>query len=169
MDKRTKGCLLIGLGVAIAGAMVVVALVAGAGYWAYQNFAPETTAVDPAKAEVEIAAIRAKFPGEPLITHDQDGRPQLKTDGRAGTFTGELQALRIAAYDKRAGKLIRLSVPFWLLRLAPDGKVSVGDDDVLGGVRAVERLTVKELETLGPGLLVDEQKPDGDRVLVWTE
>jgi hypothetical protein len=39
----------------------------------------------------------------------------------------------------------------------------------LDGVRGAEKLTVKDLEALGPGLLIDQQKPDGDRVLVWTE
>ena len=82
--------------------------------------------------------------------------------------TGEPRALHIVAYDKRAGKLVRFSVPFWLLRMAPDGKVSIGDD-MLDDVHGVEKLTVKDLEALGPGLLIDEQKPNGDQVLVWTE
>jgi hypothetical protein len=169
MDKRTKGCLWIGLGVAIVGVMVVVALIAGAGFWAYQNFAPATAFVDPVKAEAELEAITAKFPNKtPLIVHDDAGQPTLHADGRPATFTGELQSLHIAAYDKRHGKLVRFSVPFWLLRMAPDGKVSVGEG-MLDDVRGAESLTVRQLEALGPGLLIDERKPDGDRVLVWAE
>ncbi len=61
MDKRTKGCLWIGLGVAIVGAMVCVALVAGLGYWAYSSFAPDARFVDHATAETELAEIRARF------------------------------------------------------------------------------------------------------------
>ncbi len=76
--------------------------------------------------------------------------------------------LHLAAYDTRAGKLVRFTVPFWLMRLGHDGKISLGDG-ALDGVRGAEKLTVKELEALGPGLLIDERKPDGDRVLVWTE
>lgn len=170
MDKRTKGCLWIGLGVAIVGVMLIVAIVAGAGFWAYQTFAPASTQVEPAKADAELASIRGRFPNQkPLIDTDEHGNDAtLQTEGRSANFTGELQALHIAAYDKRAGKLVRFSVPFWLLRMAPDGKVSIGDD-MLDDVHGVEKLTVKDLEALGPGLLIDEQKPNGDQVLVWTE
>ena len=170
MEKRTKGCLWIGLGIAIVCVMLVVAVVAGAGYWAYSNFAPDATLLDETKAVAELDAVRARFPNQkPLIDADQDGHGgQLQTEGRPATFTGELHALHIAAYDKRAGKLVRFSVPFWLIRMAPDGKVSIGDE-MLDDVRGADKLTVKQLEALGPGLLIDEHKPDGDRVLVWTE
>jgi len=167
MDKRTKGCLWIGLGIAIVGVMLVVAVVAGAGFWAYQNFAPDATFLEPVKADAELAAIRARFPNQtPLIDTDGHGA-RIQTEGRTATFTGELQSLNIAAYDKRARKLVRFSVPFWLMRLAPDGKVSIGDEIL--GEHGVEKLTVKQLEALGPGLLIDEPKPNGDRVLIWTE
>jgi len=169
VDKRTKGCLWIGLGVAIGGVMLVVALVAGAGFWAYQSFAPAATLLDPQKADAELEAIRAKLPTRaPLIALDEDGRARLQTGQRSATFTGQLQALHVAAYDRRAGKLMRFSVPFWLLRLSPDGKVSF-DDGMLDGVRGADQLTVERLEAHGPGLLIDQQKPDGDRVLVWAE
>jgi len=46
--------------------------------------------------------------------------------------------------------------------------VSIGAG-ALDGVRGAEKLTVKDLEAFGPGLLIDESKPNGDRVLVWTE
>jgi len=169
MDKRTKGCLWIGLGIAIVAVMLVVAVVAGAGFWAYQNFAPDAKFLDEPKAVAELDAIRARFPNQkPLIDTGDDGHgATLQTEGRTSTFTGALQSLHIAAYDKRAGKLVRFSVPFWLLRLAPDGKVSIGDEVL--GEHGVEKLTVKQLEALGPGLLIDEPKPNGDRVLIWTE
>jgi len=167
MEKRTKGCLWIGLGIAIVVAMVVVAVIAGAGFWAYQNFAPSAEFVDQKKADQEFDAIRVRFEGQmPLFDPDEDGDgAQPRADGRPA-FTGQLQSLNVAAYDPRAGKLVRFTVPFWLIRLGKDGKLSLGDG-ALAGVR--ERLTVKDLEAFGPGLLIDESKPNGDRVLVWTE
>ncbi len=169
MEKRTKGCLWIGLGIAIAGGMVVVALVAGAGYWAYQSFAPSAELVNQAKADQQFDQILARFKdATPLITPDADGHgARLRSEGRA-PFTGQLQSLHFAAYDPRAGKLVRFTVPFWLIRMGNEGKISLGDG-ALDGVRGAEKLTVKDLEALGPGLLIDERKPDGDRVLVWTE
>jgi hypothetical protein len=169
MEKRTKGCLWIGLGIAIAGGMVVVALVAGAGYWAYQSFAPSAEFVNQTKADQQFDDIRSRFKSQqPLIDADEDGHgAQLRAEGRPA-FTGQLQSLHVAAYDPRAGKLVRFTVPFWLIRLGNDGKITLGDG-ALDGVRGAEKLTVKDLEALGPGLLIDERKPDGDRVLVWTE
>lgn len=168
MDKRTKGCLWIGLGIAIVAVMVGAALVAGAGYWAYATFAPAATFVDEATATSQIDEIRARFKQQkPLI--DIDGHTAtLQAEGRSGTFTGQLQSLNIAAYDTHARKLVRFSVPFWLLRMAPDGKISVGDG-MLNGVRGADEITVRQLEALGPGLLIDDSKPDGGRVIVWTE
>ena len=169
MDKRTKGCLTIGLGVAIVVGMVVAALMAGAGFWAYQNFAPSAEFVDQAKADQQFEQIRGRFASQtPLIAVDPDGGPaRVRSEGRPA-FTGELAALNVAVYDPRAGKLVRFTVPFWLVRLGHDGEISIGDG-ALDGVRGAEKLTVKDLEALGPGLLIDERKPDGDRVLVWTE
>jgi hypothetical protein len=169
MEKRTKGCLWIGLGIAIVVGMVVVALIAGAGFWAYQSFAPSAEFVDQTKADQQFDAIRARFKGQvALIDPDEDGHGgQVRAEGRPA-FTGQLQSLNVAVYDPRAGKLVRFTVPFWLIRLGKDGKVSLSDG-ALDGVRGAEQLTVKDLEAFGPGLLIDESKPNGDRVLVWTE
>jgi hypothetical protein len=169
MEKRTKGCLWLALGLAIVGVMVGVALLAGAGFWVYQTVAPAATFVDQHTADEQLEAIRTRFPSRvPLIDPDApDGTPRLRPEGRPA-FTGELQSLHVAAYDTQAGKLVRFSIPFWLLRMAPDGNVSFGDEaiDELAGRG---KLTVRELEAFGPGLLIDEAKPDGDRVIVWTE
>ena len=168
MEKRTKGCLWIGLGLAIAVGMVAIAVVAGTGYWAYQRFAPSAEFLDQKKADEQMAQILARFTDPtPLIIATPDGHgARARTEGRP-PFTGQLESLHVAAYDVGAGKLVRFTVPFWLLRLGKDGKLSI--DGHLDDVRGAEKLTVKDLETLGPGLLFDELKPNGDRVLVWTE
>lgn len=169
MEKRTKGCLWIGLGLAIAIGMVLVVLVVGVGYWGYQSFSPSAEFVEQKNADQQFDAIRARFKNQsPLIVADPDGDgARLDSDGRPA-FAGRLESLHLAAYDTRAGKLVRFTVPFWLLRWGHDGKISLGNG-ALDGVRGAEKLTVKELEALGPGLLIDDRKPDGDRVLVWTE
>ena len=169
MEKRTKGCLWIALGVAVVAVMVGAALVAGAGFWVYQTVAPASTPVDSAGADEQLAAIRARFRDQkPLIDPDApDGEPRVRPEGRPA-FTGELQSLHVAAYDRQDGRLVRFSIPFWLLRMAPDGNVSFGDD-ALDELAGREKLTVRELEAFGPGLLIDEIKPDGNRVIVWTE
>jgi hypothetical protein len=169
MEKRRKGCLWIALGVAIVAVMVGVALVAGAGFWVYQTVAPEATFLDQNSADQELDAIRTRFASRaPLIDPDApEGAPRVRPESRPA-FTGELQSLHVAAYDRKAGKLVRFSIPFWLLRMAPDGNLSFGDD-ALDELAGREKLTVRELEAFGPGLLIDEIQPDGNRVIVWTE
>lgn len=170
MDKRTKGCLGIGLAIAVVLVMVGVAVIGGGLYWLSQHFAAQTTTVLQADAAKQLDELRARFKDQqPLIAVDEGGHDaRLRTEGRQPTFTGELQALHIAAYDAGDGKLVRFSIPFWLIRMAPDGKISIGDE-ALKDVKGADKLTVKELEALGPGLLIDQARPDGGRVLVWTE
>ena len=169
MDKRTKGCLWIGLGVAIAGAMV---------WWRSWpasatgriSFAPDAPVRGPGQGRQQFAEIRARFADlTPLIDVDRAATPRgCSTEGRPAASPASCNRFTSRPTTRDAGKLVRFSVPFWLMRLGHDGKVSVGDG-MLDDVRGAEKLTVKELEALGPGLLIDERKPDGDRVLVWTE
>lgn len=172
--RRTKGCLWIGLGVAIVAVMVGIAVVAGAGFWLYQNFAPVSEQADQAAADRTFDDILARFKGQqPLIDLEDEsgdtGRATIRKDvPRPATGHAPLEGLHVAVYDPDTDKLVRFSIPFWLLRLSPDGKLSVGDD-ALRDVAGADRLTVAELEALGPGLLIDERKPNGHRVLVWTE
>ena len=172
MNKRTKGCLWIALGTAIALGMVAAALVAGAGFWVYQEFAPAAEFLPPADAGRQLDLIRARFPGQqPLIdVTDEDGRSQAHVSGDATPrrAPGSIHAIHVAAFDPRARKLVRFSIPFWLVRLSPGGQVTIGDD-VLKDVKGQTRLTVRDIEAFGPGLLIDETRPDGHRVLVWTE
>ena len=169
MDKRTKGCLWIGLGAAIAGAMVLIAVIAGAGYWVYQTVAPSAQHVDPQAADKAFATILSEFKDPtPRLTSSADGNDAQVVLAERPPFTGQLQSLHVAAYDPQEKKMVRFSIPFWLIRMGSDGTISVGDGP-LGGVRAVEKLTVKDLEALGPGLLIDERNADGHRALVWTE
>ena len=81
----------------------------------------------------------------------------------------EIHAARVLAFDPRAGKLVRASVPFWLLRMAPSRNLSFhsgGFDFDSDGMR----LTVDDIERAGPGLLLDgRDRRDGTLVLVWTE
>ncbi len=172
MEKRTRGCLWAALGIAVALVMVGGAVVVGGGYWMYQQFAPDARVVDRTRAAEQLDQIRARFKDQqPLISVDHtDGRgdARLQRDGRDSTYTGQLQSVQIAAYDPDDGRLVRFSVPFWLLRLGPNGKLTLGGD-VLEDVEGAEQLTVKELEALGPGLLIDDARPNGHRVIVWTE
>jgi hypothetical protein len=73
----------------------------------------------------------------------------------------------VLAHLASEGGLVRAEVPLWFLKLKgpvvrPALRGTGLDPGDLG-------LTVDELERLGRALLLDTTRPNGDRVLVWTE
>ncbi|MGE5816004.1 MAG: hypothetical protein ACM36C_16055, partial [Acidobacteriota bacterium] len=64
-------------------------------------------------------------------------------------------------------QVVLVSVPFWLLRMKR-GPIDVFSNTA-GLRRADLHLTVDDLESLGPQLLIDHRGRHGDRVLVWTQ
>ena len=143
MDAKSKrGCLWAALGADILVLIVGAALFGGAAWLVYQSSSIKRASATPARAAAELAAVRARFAGQaPLITIDEDEQASLVPRKR--------------------------TLPFWLLRLAPGGgELRIGDDTLrLRG----ERVTIKDVEDAGPGLLVDHTDREGRRVLVWTE
>jgi hypothetical protein len=169
--KNRRGCLWIGLGVAAVLLMLLVTLFAGGAYYAYNLFKQLDIQTQPANAEdaeAEFTRARARFAGQaPLIAGiDDDGQVRLnkRTSGQAQP----IEALQVLAYEPDERHLLRFRVPFWLLRLAPEsGRISLGDD----APRELRdlKITVKDFEDFGHGLILDHSAPNGDRVLVWAE
>jgi hypothetical protein len=125
-----------------------------------------TTAVGSETFERE----RARFAGqEPLIEMREHGETVIHH--RTATSTVQLQAMHILAFDPRAGRVVRVSIPFWLLRMAPGKHLNLGGNGQ-GFDFDTERMhvTVDDLERAGPGLLLDGISPrDSARVLIWAE
>jgi hypothetical protein len=72
------------------------------------------------------------------------------------------------AFDSRDERVVRMDIPFWLLRLRMRGtRINVGGNGNIDLAKL--RLTVEDLERFGPTLIVDHRDADGSRVLVWTE
>jgi hypothetical protein len=164
------------ISVLIAAAIIVgvmaLAVVGGTAYFIYRHVNAEFTSEQT--AEQEFATARAKFEGQqPLIEvrmHDdpvihRDQIPSTPASGR------KLETLRVLAYDDRAGKLVRVAIPFWLLHVLPSRNLSFlndqGIDVDIDSDRV--RLTIDDLERRGPGLVLAHKDRVGARVLVWTE
>jgi hypothetical protein len=76
-----------------------------------------------------------------------------------------LTSLHVLVFARKERKLVRLTLPFWLLRMAPDGRMDINVDNVdLDKVR----LSIDDVESAGPGPLF-LRKNDESRVLVWTD
>ncbi len=54
----------------------------------------------------------------------------------------------------------------WLLRLGNNGTINFSENDL--DLENLD-LTVEDLDAHGPGLILDFEDDDSERVLVWTE
>jgi nitrate reductase NapE component len=151
--------------------VLAVAAVGGAAFFIYRHV--NTTFTPSENAEVEFSESRARFGGQrPLIELRHDDDPIVHRELlKEGTPKHRLDALRVLAYDEHARKLVRVSIPFWLLRMAPSKHLSfLNDNGINVDVDSDRvRLTLDDLERRGPGLLLDTRDRRGSQVLVWTE
>ena len=108
----------------------------------------------------------------------RDARPQF---ARARQEASQLQGrrgpaheLNVLVYDHHDQKLVRVSVPMWLVRKvakhANDGDsldLDLGAADERAE-RAVKRhVRFEDIEKAGLGVLVEVEEDDGEQVLVW--
>ena len=173
MNTRTKGCLWIAAGVVVVIAMVAAAAVVGVGYLLHKQFAIHATFEDPDAARRELDQIRAGFGDQQPRLHlmTAGDQAEVRLDHPASPSTQPLTALHVAVFDPSKHKLVRLTIPFWVLRYLPQkGTITVDGEEISTRVNTPSgRLTAEDLEALGPGLLIDDQRPGGERVIVWTE
>jgi hypothetical protein len=153
------------IGVVALGILGIVAM-AAAGLWFVRSHVNvQTTTV--AAAASDFDTVRARFSGQkPLIELDDHGEfVRANTDRAAGTVRPE--SLHMMAFDADDEKVVRMELPFWLLRLKSGGtRFSMGGGDV---DLAKLRLTVEDLERYGPTLILDHKDRKGARVLVWSQ
>ena len=154
------------VGIAVFCILALVAVVGGAFFYMSRHI--ETKSATPASAAREFEAVRSGFSGQkPLIELDRNGRfVRAHTDRPTPANAAVPDQLRILAFDPSDGRIVQVSVPFWLLRM----KASNATIDLNGSKMDLEdlRLTIHDLERQGPSLIVDHEAPDGDRVLVWS-
>lgn len=151
-------------------AIAIIAL-AGAGVY-FVTKQVQVREASPARAQSLFEQSRERFKDmKPLIELDTDGEivasridaARAKAHGAPTT----LDALHVLAWDADNEKVVQVAVPFWLLRMKR-GPIDVFSNTA-GLRRADLHLTVDDLESLGPQLLIDHRGRHGDRVLVWTQ
>ena len=157
----------------IAGVIVVcmlaVAVVGGTAFFIYRH--ANASFIQPDTAQSEFDTTRAQFSGQkPLIEIRHNEDPVLHRELlTVRTSERKLESLRVLAYDNDANKLVRVSIPFWLLRMAPSKHFSFLNDNGIDIDSDRIRLTLDDIERRGPGLLIDQKDRRGHQVLVWTE
>jgi hypothetical protein len=149
--------------------MLAAAAIGGTVFFIYRHVHTQFTPND--KADEQFAALRARFAGQqPLIEIRRHDDPVLHREVIPAEMPPDkLENLRVLAYDTHAEKLVRVSIPFWLLRMAPTRHVSFLSDTGIDFDSDRIRLTLDDLERRGPGLVLDQADRKGAQVLVWTE
>jgi hypothetical protein len=165
-QSRVKAWVWVAIGVVTFVILCVITL-AAAGLWfvrTHINVQPTTVAA----ATSDLQTIRDRFASQkPLIELDDRGNfVHANIDRPASTQHPE--TLNVMAFDARGERVVRVDIPFWLLRLKNRGSMI----DLGGGGNidlAKLRLTVEDLERFGPTLILDHRDPNGSRVIVWSQ
>ena len=161
------------ISVLIASVIIIgrlaITVVGGTAFFFYRHINAQFTPRE--NAEQQFADARARFAGrQPLIELRMNDDPVLHRElFDASHSNAKLESLRVLAYDPRAHKLVRVSIPFWLIRLAPGKHFSFLSDNGIDFDSDRVRVTADDLERLGPSLIIDQDDRHGAHVLVWTE
>jgi hypothetical protein len=155
------------LGVLGAGVAVLLAAAGAAVYFVTQHVETrETTSADALRALDEV---RTSFGDQrPLYELDQDDEPRaVRPLHELPTAASATTTLQILAWDPDDQRTVRLSLPFWVLRLGKSDVSVVGRESAF----KLEHLAldVDELARVGPALVVDYRGSEGVRVMVWTK
>jgi hypothetical protein len=152
--------------VAVGLALLLVAFAATSVYLVTRNM--QVRQASPALAERELADARARFgSAQPLIrfTGREPRLVESEFERRAADDTGPpARQLGVMVFEPREGRLVRLSIPMWLVRLKGSSALPVQ----LGVDARTLTVSLEQFDRLGPALLVDEEI-EGARVLIWTE
>jgi hypothetical protein len=165
MAGKVKPWVWIVVGIIVFGILGVIAM-AAAGLW----FVKSHIDIKPATAaaiSTDFQTVRVRFANQkPLVELDERGNfLHANTERPAGTQRPN--TLNVMAFDSDDEQVVRVDLPFWLLRLKMGGSsFSTGSGNV---DLAKLRLTVEDLERYGPTLILDHKDRDGSRVLIWTQ
>ena len=167
MAGKVKTWVWVVLGVIVVGALCVVAM-AGIGLYFFTKHI-ETRTASPAVAARDFDQVKERFGNQkPLIELDERGHfLRSHTDRPVPQNATPPDALHVLAFDPDDGRIVRISIPFWLLRMKAHG-TSIDFNRNRMDVEDL-RLTVEHLERFGTTLIVDHKSRSGERVLVWSQ
>lgn len=167
MAGKVKAWLWVVLAIVVIGVLGVVAM-AGIGVYFFSQHIDTKTA-SPANAAHDFEQVKLRFADQkPLIELDEHGRYLRSHTGRKPPANAKPpESINVLAFDPDDGRIVRVNVPFWLLRMKMHGATI----DFNGNHMNLEdlKLTVEDLERFGPTLIVDHRAASGERVLVWSQ
>jgi hypothetical protein len=104
----------------------------------------------------------------PLLSVEADGRvvrlpPEPGVE--ASRSPRPVDGLYFLIWEPDDQQVVEFRLPFWVFRMT--GSLSLGSDTRFDVARL--KLTAEEVSRRGPGLILDYQDPEGERVLMWAE
>ena len=154
--------------VVVALGMLGMCAIAGAGVYFVSKHV-KTTRVSSSTAIKQFDDALLRFKDQkPLIEIDSAERVRKSRD-TADMPTSATKATHFAVkvWDPDEGRIVNLSIPIWVLAMGKR-KVDLGIGDDSFDLRRLN-LDFKDLERIGPVLLIDVRTRTGERVLIWTE
>lgn len=167
MAGKVKTWVWVVIAIAAVGMLGLVAM-AGVGFYFFTRHI-DTRAASPAVAAEDFDEVLKRFAKQrPLIELDERGQfLRGNPDRGSKPDTRRPETLHVMAFDATDGRIVRVRIPFWLLRMR------AGDTTINFNGRRMDledlKLTVEDLERFGPTLIVHHKGTDGDRVLVWSQ
>ena len=161
MARKRSTLVLVIAGIAVSA----VVLFAGGLFWFFTS-ALERSPADEATAEARFQELRDRFRGViPLFVMGPNG-PILNRQPPPKRASGQLRSLEMLGWDCNDSELVRVTIPFWMVRLKP-GNINVASNGQKRSVRL--SLSVDDLEGYGPTLLLDHTDEEGYHLVLWTE
>jgi hypothetical protein len=152
------------VGILSLGLVALVVIAAASVYFVTRHISTERSTT--AEALRAFDTVHAAFPNQkPLYVLDSADQPAvvrpLKEIPSSATRP---EHLRVLAWDPDEERLVKISLPFWILRIH-GAKMDIAKEFDLEHLD----LDGAELERIGPALLVDFRDREGARVLLWTQ
>ena len=132
-------------------------------YFVSRNLDMEQATASEATESFE--SVRARFKDAPIISLDADENVTLSRRPPAQAGAERPTTMHVMAYDRSDERIVRVTIPFWMLRLGRE-KIRLGSGDGLDFEQL--HITAEELERYGPSLLLDHVEGT-NHVLVWTQ
>ena len=130
--------------------------------------------VDIEDATPETAALSFREARAPFIGND----PLIRLTRENGKVRAEVlrrdrpsevlpESLHVLVWDPSDERLVNVRIPLWLLRFGTNAMVDFAeaDGDVVGDLD----LSLEDIDYHGPGLVLDYQDADRERVLLWAQ
>lgn len=167
MAVKVKTWVWVVIAIFVIGILGMIAI-AGVGVYFFSQRI-DTRAASTAEASRDFEEVRRRFENQkPLIELDERGRfRRANPDRPARGDAGAPENIFVLAFDPDDERIVRVSIPFWLLRMKMGGATI----DLNGNKMDLEDLKVRveDLERYGPTLIIDHRETSGDRVLVWSQ